>query len=273
MKLFSIAMGCIFSISLMAAPVQKKNPAPLTQEQREVNAKKAEASFKRVLTNLKKDPGFMKRATIPTKGSSHHNKRIAEKMAQAKSQKEKIKILFLGDSITHGWERAGKKLFEKNFAPCNTLNLGCNGDRTEYTLWFVEKSGILDHIKPQLVVMMIGTNNLSRSYSPEAVAKAIGMIKDSLRKRYPEAKILLYGIFPREGDPAHPLRLLIARTNAIISTYADNKNVFYEDIGYYMLSPGGYLQRSMMRDLLHPGEEGYQIWTDSIMKYVKKYVK
>ena len=121
--------------------------------------------------------------------------------------------------------------------------------------------------------MMIGTNNLSRSYSPEAVAKAIGMIKDSLRKRYPEAKILLYGIFPREGDPAHPLRLLIARTNAIISTYADNKNVFYEDIGYYMLSPGGYLQRSMMRDLLHPGEEGYQIWTDSIMKYVKKYVK
>ena len=120
---------------------------------------------------------------------------------------------------------------------------------------------------------MIGTNNLSRSYSPEAVAKAIGMIKDSLRKRYPEAKILLYGIFPREGDTAHPLRLLIARTNAIISTYADNKNVFYEDIGYHMLNPGGYLERSMMRDLLHPGEEGYQIWADSIMKYVKKFVK
>ena len=98
-------------------------------------------------------------------------------------------------------------------------------------------------------------------------------ISSLYKKRYPEAKILLYGIFPREGDPAHPLRLLIARTNKIISTYADNKNVFYEDIGFYMLSPSGYLQRSMMQDLLHPGEEGYQIWSDSIMKYVKKFVK
>ena len=273
MKIFSIIAGCIFSVSLMATPVQKKTPAPPTQEQKDANARKAEASFRKVLANLEKDPGFMKKATTPVKGSSHHNKRIAEKTAQAKAQKEKIRILFLGDSITHGWERAGRKLFEKNFAPYNTLNLGCNGDRTEYTLWFVEKSGILDHISPQLVVMMIGTNNLSRSYSPEAVAKAIGMIKGSLQKRYPEAKILLYGIFPREGDPAHPLRLLIARTNKIISTYADNKNVFYEDIGFYMLSPSGYLQRSMMRDLLHPGEEGYQIWSDSIMKYVKKFVK
>ena len=273
MKTFSLLFVCVLSVSLMAAPVPQKKNIPLTQEQKDINAKKAEASFKKVLANLKKDPGFMKRATTPTKGSSLHNKRIAEKMAQAKTQKEIVKILFLGDSITHGWERAGKKLFEKNFAPYNTLNLGCNGDRTEYTLWFVEKSGILDHIKPQLVVMMIGTNNLSRSYSPEAVAKAIGMIKDRLRKRYPEAKILLYGIFPREGDTAHPLRLLIAETNAKISAYADNKNVFYENIGYYMLAPGGYLQRSMMRDLLHPGEEGYQIWTDSIMKYVKKFVK
>lgn len=280
MKKLFLLLTFFCALTLIAAPAKKagtvkKAPRELTAAEKEANAAQARAYFARVQAELKKDPGYMKRATTPRKGSSVHNKRIAEKMKQAKALKEKVKILFLGDSITHGWEwnKDARKLFKENFAPYNTLNLGCNGDRTEYTLWFVEKSGILDHIRPQLVVMMIGTNNLSRSYSPEAVARAIGMIKENLRKRYPEAKILLYGIFPREADPAHPLRLLIARTNEIIASYADNKQVFYEDIGPYMLNRHAHLHRSMMGDLLHPKLPGYVIWKDSIMKYVKKYVK
>lgn len=282
MKTVSIFLACIFAFALAAAPAKKKasvKKAPvkkvqkvLTAEQKEANAKKAEASFKRVLANLKKDPGFMKLATTPAPLYSTHRKRFAAKTAQAKADKEKVKILFLGDSITHGWDGTGKVLYKKHFAPYHALNLGFNGNRTEHVLWTVEKSGVLDHIKPELILMMIGTNNLSRSYSPEAVAKSIGMIKESLRKRYPQAKIVLYGIFPREGNVAHPLRLLIARTNDLISAYADNKNVFYEYIGYHMLTPGGYLERKMMADLLHPRVIGYEIWKDSIMKYVNKYV-
>ena len=266
-SLFSLIAAAVFVSPVLFAA------EPLTPAEKETNAKKAAGALRKVLENLKKDPGFMKRATTPTKGSSLHNKRIAEKTEQAKKLGEKVKILFLGDSITHGWERDGKEIFQKEFAPYDTLNLGCNGDRTEYTLWFVEKSGILDHIRPRLVVVMIGTNNLSRSYSPEAVSTAIGMIRDGLRKRFPEAKIVLYGIFPREGQVEHPLRLLIARTNELIAPLADGKNVFYEDIGNYMLSPGGYLSRSMMGDLLHPRAVGYRIWADSILKYVDKYVK
>lgn len=276
MKKILLLLTCLLAFSLAAAPVKAKTKAkikaPLTQAQKDANAKKAEAAFRNFLARLEKDPGLMKKASTPEKIYSVHYKRMAEKMAQAKAQKEKVKILFLGDSITHGWDRGANKLFAEKFAPYHTLNLGCNGNRTEHVLWTVEKSGILDHIKPQLVVMMIGTNNLSRSYSPEAVAKAIGAIKENLRKRYPQAKILLYGIFPREGGVAHPLRLLIAKTNDRISAYADNKNVFYENIGYYMLTPGGNLERSMMGDLLHPRLVGYQIWADSIMKYVTKYV-
>ncbi len=48
-------------------------------------------------------------------------------------------VVFVGDSITHGWEwpDAGKTQWEKYFAgaPYNALQLGFSGDRTEHVLW------------------------------------------------------------------------------------------------------------------------------------------
>ena len=45
-------------------------------------------------------------------------------------------VIFIGDSITQGWEGAGKKVWTENFAPLKAVNLGiveagCHHDRHE----------------------------------------------------------------------------------------------------------------------------------------------
>ena len=44
-------------------------------------------------------------------------------------------VIFLGDSITQGWEGAGKKAWADNFTPLKAVNLGIGGDQTGHILW------------------------------------------------------------------------------------------------------------------------------------------
>ena len=44
-------------------------------------------------------------------------------------------VIFLGDSITQGWEGAGKKAWARHFAPLKPVNLGIGGDQTGHVLW------------------------------------------------------------------------------------------------------------------------------------------
>ena len=76
----------------------------------------------------------IKRTTTPIQ-YKRHAKRHAEKKAFAEANKDKIKILMLGDSITHQWEYAAAKAAKAKYLdPYSVLNLGCGGDRTQHTL-------------------------------------------------------------------------------------------------------------------------------------------
>ena len=210
-------------------------------------------------------------ATTPVQ-ATRHAKRHAEKLEFAKANKDKIKILMLGDSITHQWEhKPAAKAKAAYLDPYAVLNLGCGGDRTQHTLWIVEKSGILEQIKPRLVTIMIGTNNRD---AHQATAAGIKRIVDDVRKLYPEAKILLYAIFPRGKDNNNARRMLNEKVNAEIVKLCDNENVIWVDIRKDFLTADGILEKSVMPDLLHPRtSKTYSIWGKSLKPYFEKYGK
>ena len=105
-------------------------------------------------------------------------------------------VIFLGDSITQGWEGAGKKAWAEHFAPLKAVNLGIGGDQTGHVLWRITEGKELEPIKPKVAVIMIGTNNTG-GHSAEQIAGGIKAIVEELRKQKPEMKILLLGVFPR----------------------------------------------------------------------------
>lgn len=193
-----------------------------------------------------------------------HKEKLAlkEKMGQ-------VDLVFLGDSITHAWDNKGKEVWKKYYEPRKALNIGFSGDRTEHVLWRLN-NGAVDGIKPKLVVLMIGTNNTGhRMDKAEDTALGIKTILETLKEKLPETKVLMLAIFPRGAKPEDPKRVLNDNINKIIKGYADNKNVYFQDINGKFLDKDGVLQKSVMKDLLHPNQDQYQVWADAIENNVK----
>ena len=179
-----------------------------------------------------------------------------------------IDCLLMGDSITDWWRRAGLAVYEENFGSLKCANFGIAGDRTQGVLWRFE-NGELDGYSPELMMLMIGTNNLSGrrspANSPEEIAVAITAIVTRFRARFPEARVLLLGVFPRGAEPTARYREPIRRINSIISGLDDGEYVRYMDIGDRFLEPDGSISTEVMADGLHPTEYGYEIWADAMM--------
>jgi beta-glucosidase len=179
-----------------------------------------------------------------------------------------IDLIFLGDSITQGWETGGKAVWDEFYGKRNAVNLGISGDRTQHVLWRLE-NGNIDGISPKLAVLMIGTNNSGRN-SSQQISAGVQAIVEKLRARLPQTKVLVLAIFPRGADAADPQRKVNEGANAAMSKLADGKQVFFLDIGKGFLAADGSLSKEVMPDLLHLNEKSYRIWAESIEPKVKE---
>jgi beta-glucosidase len=192
-----------------------------------------------------------------------HQKKL-EEVRQLKAAGLTPKVVFIGDSITEGWEDAGQQIWAQRYAKYNALNLGFSGDRTENVLWRLQH-GELDGIAPKVAVMMIGTNNTGyRQEDPRTTAAGVKRLVDEVRIRLPGTKILLLAVFPRGETPDDPLRSLNDRVNGLISRCADGRNVFFLNINESLTNSDGTLSTDVMFDLLHLTERGYLLWGQSM---------
>jgi lysophospholipase L1-like esterase len=173
-----------------------------------------------------------------------------------------IDLLWIGDSITDWWARSGQEVWEEFFAPLRPANFGIAGDRTQGVLWRVQ-NGELEGFSAKLIVLMLGTNNINRNPTVE-IAEGNRLIVEEFRRRQPQAKVLVLGVFPRGAEPENPYRASIREINAQLARLADNDHVFYMDIGDRFLEPDGTLSPEVMPDGLHPNANGYRIWAEAI---------
>jgi lysophospholipase L1-like esterase len=104
-------------------------------------------------------------------------------------------VIFLGDSITHGWENQ-REAWQTHFGSFKPVNLGIGGDQTGHVLWRITDGHEIDQLNPKAAVIMIGTNNTGR-HSAEEIAGGIKAIVEELKRQKPNIKILVLGVFPR----------------------------------------------------------------------------
>jgi lysophospholipase L1-like esterase len=179
-----------------------------------------------------------------------------------------IECLLMGDSITDWWRRAGLAVYEANFGDLDCANFGIAGDRTQGVLWRMQ-NGELDGYSPKLMMLMIGTNNLSgrtsRPNTPPEIAMGVATIVNTFRIRFPDAKVLLLGVFPRGAEASNPYRASIREINTLIAALDDGEHVRFMDIGDRFLEPDGSISVDVMADGLHPTARGYEIWAEAVM--------
>lgn len=198
---------------------------------------------------------------VPRQGRPHE--RFLTLNERVEAHRGRVDLIFVGDSITQGWEGSGRAVWRKYYGDRRALNLGIGGDRTQHVLWRLDH-GNLDGIEPRVAVVMIGTNNSGedRNSATEMVDGVTAVVK-KLRDKVPGMKILLLDIFPR-GEHFNDQRGKILQVNQTIRKLHDGKDVHYLAIGHHFLAPDGSLPKDIMPDFLHLSEKGYEIWAARI---------
>ena len=173
-----------------------------------------------------------------------------------------LQVVFLGDSITHGLQFGpGAEVWREHFAPLNAMAFALPADKTQNMLWRITEGGELNGLHPKAVVVLAGINNLTAKNTPEETAAGVAAIVHEIEVRLPGTKILLIGVFPCwERDS-------VQQTNAIIAKLEDLKQVYFLDIGFKFIAPDGTISKSVLKDGIHPSEEGYQIWAKAMQPY------
>jgi lysophospholipase L1-like esterase len=201
-----------------------------------------------------------------------------------RAKKGAVDILFLGDSITHGWESNGKEIWQQRFEPLKAANFGIGGDRTQHVLWRITEGKELEGIHPKILVLMIGTNNMGGTNplragrlrggnSPQEIADGIAAIVRAVREQRPETRVLLLAIFPRGEKPDTEARTKIKAVNRRIAKLEDGQHVRYLDIGPLFLDPEGNLKADIVYDYLHLTRKGYEIWADAIQPVLDELLR
>jgi lysophospholipase L1-like esterase len=192
-------------------------------------------------------------------------------------QQGNIDVVFLGDSITDFFRRAdrGKAVWDEYFAPLKAVNFGISGDRTQNMLWRISQ-GELDGYQAKVIVLMLGTNNLSsppksiRNTNEETI-EGMKLVVGEIRQHQPQAKLLLLGIFPRGKAPDNIYRADIKAVNTELAKMDDGKSIYYMDIGDQFLNEDGTLKTELFIDKnLHPNMAGYKVWADAMIGKLKE---
>ena len=201
------------------------------------------------------------------------NSLTAHEQLLAKARSGRIDAYFVGDSITRRWGALDYPEllahWRASFHGWNAANFGWGGDTTHNILWRLA-NGEIDGVRPKVIVLMAGTNNVSSLASrsdldagADDISRGVKAIVQLLRTKAPDATIVVTAIFPRSDNPA--LMPPIDRINRTLATFADGRRVRYLDVTNRLLDEQGRIREGMMnRDGLHPALPAYQVWADAL---------
>jgi len=197
------------------------------------------------------------------------NSLIAHAELVEKAKTGRIDVYFVGDSITRRWGALDYPdllaNWRSNFFGWNAANFGWGADRTQNILWRLEH-GELDGVRPKVIVVLAGTNNVGARAGDEGeaddIARGVKAIVDVCRRKAPRATIVLTAIFPRNDNMAFVAE--IDRINAALARFADGRAVRFVNVNDKLADRDGRLFDGVSDDRLHPTLKGYQIWADAL---------
>ncbi|XP_069803618.1 platelet-activating factor acetylhydrolase IB subunit alpha1 isoform X2 [Dendropsophus ebraccatus] len=179
----------------------------------------------------------------------------------ASSKDKEPEVVFIGDSnvqLLHQLE-----IWRELFSPLHALNFGGLGDGTQHVLWRL-KNGELDHIKPKIIVLWVGTYNCG--HTAEQIAGGIQAIVQCMQRRQPQAKVIVLGLLPR-GQHPNPLRERNRRVNELLAVGLQSMpNATFLDVDPGFVHSDGTISHHDMIDYLHLSRLGYSRVCQTIHK-------
>ncbi len=179
------------------------------------------------------------------------------------------RVVLFGDSITEGWGREGSSAF---FPGKGWLNRGISGQTTAQMLVRFPQDVLA--LKPQVVVILAGTNDLAGNTGPSTQA----MIEDNLHAMADLARahgiaVVLASVLPVSDYPWLPGTAPAPKVRALntaLKRYADAQHLVYLDYYTPMANAAGGLDPQLADDGVHPTAKGYAVMAPLAEAAVKR---
>lgn len=200
------------------------------------------------------------------------NKLLTKNVLSLKKQNENYtNYLFLGDSITDYYD------LDKYYEGYKVVNSGISGNQTSDILDDLQKRVYV--YNPSAIFLLIGTNDLEHDVSNEDIVKNIKKIIKNLNENLPNSKVYLESIYPINNEKNLKINHScvdkrknedIISINSELKKYCNNKNCTYLDIYSLLEDKDGNLKLEYTKEGLHISDEGYEVITKELKKYMHK---
>lgn len=182
------------------------------------------------------------------------------------------KTIFFGDSITSNYDLT--KYFERN----DYINKGIGGNKTTDLLNRMKES-IYDY-NPSRVILLIGTNDLSKGTPIKEIASNISLIIKKIQKNNVKTEIFVESVLPvnkneEESDKINKQAVGrrnnqdIQKLNELIQMICEEQGVYYIDAYDEFTDKDGNLKVEYTVEGLHLNDAGYQKQTEVIEQALK----
>lgn len=167
-------------------------------------------------------------------------------------------VVFLGNSITHGFEWA------EYLGDIKYKNRGISGD---ITYGILERLNQVTQMQPAKVFLLIGINDISRNIPQEIVANNIRRIVKRIRTESPQTKVYVQSIFPTNEKfnkfPKHyNKQAIVDFVNEASKQTCKDLGAQYLDVASVLTDANGKLKEDITYDGLHLLRGGYVLWID-----------
>jgi lysophospholipase L1-like esterase len=185
--------------------------------------------------------------------------------------KGESRIVFMGNSITESWKYTDSSFFIQN----SYLDRGISGQTTPQMLVRFRKDVIA--LKPSVVVILAGINDIAENTGPIAIEDIFGNIVSMAQlAKINKIKVVLSSVLPaydfpwRSGlQPADK----IVRLNVMIKSYCVANNIVYVDYYSKMADERKGLDKKFTEDGVHPNIVGYKIMEPLIQDAIRRALK
>ena len=175
--------------------------------------------------------------------------------------------LFLGDSITYMYD------LDKYYEGLPVVNSGVNGDVVEDIMNDIEER--VYQYNPSKIFLLIGTNDIDQGDSQEEIVDHIEELLLEIHKNRPYAEIYLESIYPvLEGEKVVNIRTNeeIMAINKELESFCKKEEFTYIDMFSLLVDSSSdevRIKDEYTKDGLHLSDEGYEVVTEEIKKYLK----
>lgn len=178
------------------------------------------------------------------------------------------RIVFMGNSITEGWEDANPLFFIDN----PYINRGISGQTTPQMLLRFQQDVI--NLNPKAVVILAGTNDIAGNTGPMTLEQ----IRDNILSMVQLAKAngihpIVSSVLPAYDYPWRPglePNVKIPKLNQLLKEMTDKQGVMYLDYFSAMADDRNGLPKAYTTDEVHVTKEGYTVMEKLVSEAISK---